>query len=129
MQNLYQPRKKRTHTSLIPVSIQPIAGSIVFLAASIRETSQKLERSSSAASATSPPGFLIAANTGLDTGLDRLGLPIPLSLMEHAVLVLNRMLKTAAITIKEYCEAFGILKENPSVVSFFPFGIPVMYKD
>jgi len=72
-----------------------------------------------------PPGLLIAANTGLD----RLGLPIPSSPRELAVLALNGMLETVAITIKEYCEALGILKENPIEVSIFAFGIPVMLKD
>ena len=49
--------------------------------------------------------------------------------IEDAVLVLNGMLETAAITIKEYREALGILKENPIEVSIFAFRIPVMQKD
>lgn len=125
VQNLYQPKKKRTRTSPTHVSIQAIADSIESLATSIRETRQKLETSSSAASASSLSGHLTAANTGVD----RLGLPIPSTPIKHAVLVLNRMLETAAITIKEYCEALGILKENPIEVSIFAFGIPVMQKD
>jgi len=125
VQNLYQPSEKRTRTSPTHISIQAIAGSIESLAISIHETSQEVETSSSAVSATSLPGLLIAANTGLD----RLRLPIPSLPIEDAVLVLNGMLETAAITIKEYREALGILKENPIEVSIFAFSIPVMQKD
>ena len=125
LQNQYQPRKKRIRTSPTQVSVQAIAGSIESLATSIRETSQKLENSSTAAFTTSSPGVLLAANTGVD----RLKHPIPSTPLEHAVLVLNGMLETAAITIKEYREALDILKENPIEVSIFAFGVPVMQKD
>jgi len=55
--------------------------------------------------------------------------PTPSTAIEHAVLVLNKMLENTAITIKEYCQALDILKSDPVEVSIFAFGVPIMHAD